>query len=150
MSDQPTDPPAMGHLRPTATIRDLDGRPWDRNAYAAHLSEQADPAAPAEGDRVRLTYGDGSTVEGIWCYVGGDVDGWAVQPDNGPVHTHVTGQVQRTVLQRADRPRLALLNEQEAQAIAALLDELAGVYPGEDLGRLARAMAVKLYDRLGL
>jgi hypothetical protein len=145
----PTDPSAPRQLRPTATIRDLDDRPWDRNAYAA-LAEQADPTGPAEGDRVRLAYGDGSRVEGTWCYVGGDVDGWAVQRDDGSLHTHVTGQVERTVLQRADRPRLPLLNEQEAQTVAALLDELAGVYPGEDLSRLARAMAVKLYDRLGL
>lgn len=147
MSDEPSGP---RHLRPTAVIRDLDGRPWDRNAYAAHLDEQADPVGPAEGDRVQLTYDDGSTVQGTWCYVGGDVDGWAVQRDDGTVHTHVTGHVRRDVLQGAGRPWLPLLTEPEAQTVAALLDELSGVYPGEDLSRLARAMALKLYDRLGL
>jgi hypothetical protein len=34
--------------------------------------------------------------------------------------------------------------------IAGLLDVLAAVYLGEDLGRLARVMAVWLYDRIGI
>lgn len=41
------------------------------------------------------------------------------------------------------------LNQDEGVVIAELLDVLAAVYPGEDLGRLARAMAVSLYDRSG-
>jgi hypothetical protein len=53
---------------------------------------------------------------------------------------------------RADRglddDRLALLSEEEAQAIAGLLDELAGVDRGEPLGQLARGLAVRTYDRL--
>lgn len=92
--------------RPTATVQDLDGRPLDRDTYAAVLAEQADPTGPAERDRVRLTY-----------------------PDDGRVHSHVTGQVRRQVLRRAERPRLALLTASEAHVIAALLGELAGVYP---------------------
>jgi DNA-binding PadR family transcriptional regulator len=50
----------------------------------------------------------------------------------------------------ADRlgPRLELLREGEATTVAALLDELAGIYPDENLGRLARELAVRLYDRL--
>src|SRR6266511_4453923 len=47
-------------------------------------------------------------------------------------------------------PRLELLREGEATAVAALFDELAGVYPGEDLGELARELAVRIYDRLGI
>ncbi len=47
-------------------------------------------------------------------------------------------------------PRLQLLREGEATAVAALLDELAGVYTGEDLGELARELAVRIYDRLGI
>jgi len=46
--------------------------------------------------------------------------------------------------------RRPLLSEPEALAVAALLDELAGVYPDEDLGQLAREMAVRLYDRCGI
>ena len=42
------------------------------------------------------------------------------------------------------------LNQDEGVVIAELLDVLAAVYPGEDLGRLARAMAVSLYDRSGI
>lgn len=45
---------------------------------------------------------------------------------------------------------MALLDEQEAQVVASLLDELAGVYQGEDMGRLARLMAVRPFDRLGI
>lgn len=138
-------------MQPTATATGLDGRPLDREQYAALLSEQADPTGPAEGDRVRLTYRDGSTVEGKWAFVGGDVEGMALLTDDGHVHKHVTGQIRRDIVRRAARPPLlALLNEPEAHVVAALLDELAGVYPDEQLGRLARTMAVRLYDRLGI
>jgi hypothetical protein len=44
--------------------------------------------------------------------------------------------------------RLPLLSEGEAGAVAALLDELAGVYAGEGIGRFARELAVRIYDRL--
>lgn len=42
------------------------------------------------------------------------------------------------------------LNRNEGQVIAGLLDELAGEYRGEPLGTLARSMAVRLYDRMGI
>jgi antitoxin (DNA-binding transcriptional repressor) of toxin-antitoxin stability system len=38
----------------------------------------------------------------------------------------------------------------ETEAVSSLLDELAAVYPGEPLGRLARTLAVKINDRVGL
>ena len=145
-----TDVEGLARERPTATARGTDGLPLDRDDYARALSEQADPTGPAEGDRVRLTYGDGSTVEGRWAFVGGDVEGPALLTDAGSVHAHVTGQVRRDVLERATRPRLPLLTHDEAVAAAALLDELAGVYPGEQLGSFARDLAVRLYDRLGI
>lgn len=145
-----TQHPVSSPSRPTATVTGLDGQPLDRDEYAAVLTEQADPTGPAEGDRVRLTYGDGSTVTGEWAYVGGDVEGMALLTDDGPVHHHVTGQVRRDVIRRAERPLLDVLNQQEALTVAALLDELAGVYPGEAMGQLARTMAVRLYDRLGI
>jgi hypothetical protein len=43
--------------------------------------------------------------------------------------------------------RLPLLTAAEAEVVAQLLDELAGVYLGEDLGTLAHAMAMRLFDR---
>lgn len=51
-----------------------------------------------------------------------------------------------------DRPghRDVKLTEGEIETIAALLDELAGVYPDEALGVLARRLAVRLYDRAGI
>jgi glutamate/tyrosine decarboxylase-like PLP-dependent enzyme len=75
----------------------------------------------------------------------------ALLADDGRVHSHVTGQVRRDIVRRAERPPLLeVLNEPEACVVAALLDELAGVYPDEQLGRLGRTMAVRLYDRLGI
>lgn len=62
----------------------------------------------------------------------------------------MSGQVRREVLERVEHPRLPLLTEPEALAVAALLDELAGVYDSEQLGHLARDLAVRLYDRLGI
>lgn len=84
----------MSTERPTATIRDLDGHPLDRDEYAEALTLQSHAATPDQ--------------------------------------------------------RLPLLGEGEATAVAALLDELAGHYPEEDLGRLARNLALRLYDRLGI
>lgn len=49
-----------------------------------------DEVGPQEGDRVRLTYGDGSTVEGTWRTV--------LEKDDGTLHTHTRGQVRRDVL----------------------------------------------------
>ncbi|WP_329431142.1 hypothetical protein OG339_47245 (plasmid) [Streptosporangium sp. NBC_01495] len=46
--------------------------------------------------------------------------------------------------------RLPLLDGGEAFVVAALLDELAGTYPGEPLGQLAREMAGRLNDRRGI
>ncbi|MGW5689106.1 hypothetical protein [Nonomuraea sp. NPDC003754] len=46
--------------------------------------------------------------------------------------------------------RLPLLEAGEAEAVAALLDELAARHPGEGLGQLARELAVRLYDWMGL
>jgi hypothetical protein len=73
--------------RPTATVRGLDGRPLDRDTYARALAEQADPHTPREGDRVRITYGDGSTAEGRWEYLGDDVEDYGLVLDDGTLHT---------------------------------------------------------------
>lgn len=59
---------------------------------------------------------------------------------------HLAGEAPATAWER----RVPILSVQEAQAVAALLDELAGVYREEDLGHFARELAVRIYDRLGL
>lgn len=46
--------------------------------------------------------------------------------------------------------RIGLLTHPEGVVIAQLLDELAAAYPGDDVGRLAREMAVRLWDRMGI
>lgn len=38
----------------------------------------------------------------------------------------------------------------EAEAVASLLDEYAALFPGEDIGKLARILAVRIYDRAGV
>lgn len=42
------------------------------------------------------------------------------------------------------------LNAEQAEVIAMLLDELAALCPGQDLGRLAREQALALYEKAGL
>jgi 8-oxo-dGTP pyrophosphatase MutT (NUDIX family) len=135
---------------PTVIACGADGKPLERDEYAAMLAEQADPSAPGEGDRVRLTYDDGSTVTGRWEFVGGGVDAFGLLADDGRVHTDVTSGVRREVLERVELPRLALLNRDEALVVARLLEELGGVYDGEQLGLLAQLMANRVYDRLGI
>ncbi|WP_433358710.1 hypothetical protein [Streptosporangium sp. CA-115845] len=46
--------------------------------------------------------------------------------------------------------RLPVLDGAEAFVVTALLDELAGVYPKEPLGQLAREIAVRINDRRGI
>jgi hypothetical protein len=42
------------------------------------------------------------------------------------------------------------LDRREGFVVASLLDVLAAAYPGEELGRLARTMAVRINDRMGI
>ena len=72
------------------------------------------------------------------------VDGRPLSRDDYAAHLQARAELGR------GEQRRPLLGDEEAQAVAALLDELAGVYRGEDLGRLARELAVILYDRLGI
>lgn len=53
---------------------------------------------PGDGDRVRLTYRDGSTAEGLWS------DGTLIRGD-GIVHPRTTGQVRREVIDQAEQWR---------------------------------------------
>ncbi len=134
--------------RLTAVARGADGKPLERDEYAARLAEQAHPSAPGEGDRVRLTYDDGATAIGRWEFIGGGVAAFGLLAEDGRVHTDVTSRVRREVLQRAEHSRLPLLNRDEALVVAHLLEELGGVYVDEQLGLLARSMANRVYDRV--
>lgn len=146
-----TDVQELAQERPTAAARGTDGLPLDRDAYAATLTEQADPTAPEDGDHVRLTYSDGSTVEGVWQYVpAGNGETPVLVAASGHVHAYVGGQSRRDVLKRNRSPRLVLMGEPESLVVAALLHELAGVYPYERLGRLSQEMAVLIHDRIGV
>jgi hypothetical protein len=57
---------------------------------------------PKPGDRVRLTYGDGGTVEGVW-EVSEDGRDEFVRRDDGTVHNHVSGHVRRSIIARSDK-----------------------------------------------
>jgi hypothetical protein len=122
----------------------------DRDLRARVLADRIGPHAPVDGDRVRLLYGDGSTVEGRWEHLGGEDLTAALRLDDGSLHPHVAGHVEHILVHRTARPLLALLTDAEARVVAVLLDELAAVYPAEPLGGLARAMADGLADRLWL
>lgn len=71
-------------------------------------------------------------------------------PDGGPISRDDYEQMLRKRLEGGDGERLPLLDREEGQVVAALLDELAALFPHEDLGRLAREQAVRIYDRLGI
>lgn len=148
MSQDETSPPTPPRL--TVTARDaLDGAPFDRDVYAAALAVQADPEHALEGDRVRITGRDGTVVQGRWVYE--DTSGqWVVEPDEGPPYPTHGANADVQILARAERRLLPLLTAGEAMSTAQLLDELAGVYAEEPLGRLARDLAARLYERLGI
>ncbi len=73
---------------------------------------------------MRLSYDDGGTVTGRWEFIGGGVDAVGVLADGGRVHTDVTSGVPREVIQRAERPKLALLSRDEALVVARLLEDM--------------------------
>lgn len=56
----------------------------------------------------------------------------------------------RATSSHANRQDNIHLKAADAYVAAELLDELAAVYKDEHLGRLARELAVTLYDRLGI
>jgi hypothetical protein len=120
-----------------------------RDQLGLVLASRIGPDTPVDGDRVRvrLRHGEGSTLEGRWEHLGGE-GGAALRLDDGSLHPHVAEHVEHVIVHRAPRPLLALLTDAEARVVAALLDELAAIYPGEPLGGLARAMADGLADRL--
>lgn len=56
---------------------------------------------PLPGDRVRLTYGDGSAAEGTWEETPEGVE--QLRKDDGTVHSHVSGHVRRSIIKRSDK-----------------------------------------------
>ncbi|MEU0515609.1 hypothetical protein [Amycolatopsis sp. NPDC006125] len=107
-----------------------DFEPQARKIVAAvkrHLAGQGaaddNTTAPQPGDRVRLTYGDGSGREGTWELIDGKP---ALRLDDGTLHEHVTGQVRRDIVWRAqgqddDTTRL----REHIERLEAVRDELA-------------------------
>lgn len=85
--------------------REAQDREWTRDddEEQAHLDEHT-RTGPQPGDRVRLTYGDRSTVEGTWTVDAG-TGAAAVQRDDGTVHRHFIGQVVREVVELAEDER---------------------------------------------
>jgi len=79
-----------------ANFREL-GDAWGISRQGARKRWSSLRAGPDAGDRVRLTYGDGSGCEGTWEDT---PDGPALRLDDGTLHAHVTGQVCREVIER--------------------------------------------------
>jgi hypothetical protein len=79
-----------------ANFREL-GDAWGISRQGARKRWSSLRAGPDAGDRVRLTYGDGSGCEGTWEDT---PDGPALRLDDGTLHAHVTGQVCHEVIER--------------------------------------------------
>jgi hypothetical protein len=91
---------AMSAAAEGANFREL-GDAWGISRQGARKKWERvikDSAAPDVGDRVRLTYGDGSSCEGTWEATPA---GPALRLDDGSLHEHVTGQVRRDVIERS-------------------------------------------------
>jgi hypothetical protein len=134
--------------RLTARIRHGDDL-VDRDLCAGLLAAQISPCTPVEGDQVRLTYGDGRTLQGCWGLVGDRDPVCVIRTDDGVLHFDIAAPAAVEIVHRVARPRLPLLTEAEARVVACLLGEVAGVYTGEPLGALATEMVTRLLDRLG-
>jgi hypothetical protein len=81
----------------SANFREL-GDAWGISRQGARKRWSSLRAGPDAGDRVRLTYGDGSGCEGTWEDTPA---GPVLRLDDGTLHAHVTGQVCREVIERA-------------------------------------------------
>jgi hypothetical protein len=69
---------------------------------------------------------------------------------DGPISRDRYAEHLAKELARPTRQDTISVKAADAFVVAELLDELAAVYRDEALGRLAREVAVKLYDRLGI
>lgn len=91
-----------------ASADDPDPAGWRAFAYFLQR-ELYDPAGPCVGDRVRLTYADGSGCTGEWHYEPASADyphgrPYVLRDDDGSHHTHTAGHVRREVTRLAPRP----------------------------------------------
>lgn len=88
----------------SVAARHIDTDLGDAGLNDTYLGDTNVDSPPRQGDRVRLTYGDGSGCEGLWTLT---PDGPVLLLDDGTVHRHTSGQVRRDVLARAEQPPLA-------------------------------------------
>lgn len=88
---QPPDSQTVTTTRTTTAEYDDEGRFLREVTVTVEETGPVDDG-PREGDRVRLTYGDGSTVEGTWRAV--------LELDGQTLHTHTRGHVRRDVVAR--------------------------------------------------
>lgn len=101
--------------RTTTAEYDDEGRFLRETTVTVEETGPADDG-PREGDRVRLTYGDGSTVEGTWRAV--------LERDDGTLHTHTRGHVRRDVIARYG---LAEMTTTSRERVGRFLSEQAGL-----------------------
>ncbi|MFF5207514.1 hypothetical protein [Streptosporangium sp. NPDC000396] len=106
---------------------------------------------------------EGATVEAVWYLRAGRRAGLydaeasppvtaMVRDTNGqPIPRDEYETFLRTWIEKnGTGDRLALLDSAETFVVAALLDELCGIYPKERLGQLAREVVTELNDRRGV
>ena len=69
--------------------------------------------------------------------------------DRGEFTAQLLARLARESLDAGGAPtRSAFLSAAEAETIAELLDELAGVFPDEELGQLAGTLSARMWERL--
>lgn len=76
-----------------AAHRPTTGQPAPRPDPDAAQASQPPAAQPVAGDRVRATYPNGRTVDGIFSPTGNGLAGFRLHTDDGHLHIHAAGPV---------------------------------------------------------
>lgn len=142
----PPDPTSLGELIPGLDARNtslvLESIAHLAGWHEQHQARRVTGELPATTTALRLT----ATAE--------DETGQPLERDTYAnllrrEMTQSAGHDRQTGASRKNQ-RWQLLSAAEGAVVAELLDELAGVWTNELLGLLAREMAVRLYDRIGV
>ncbi|WP_104435605.1 hypothetical protein [Kineococcus xinjiangensis] len=109
------------------------------------LRQIGDHRTPCAGDRVRFTYPDGQTLQGVWTFTGGNAEHghFAVRGDDGQLHTPPPGHLHCDVA----KDHVALLTVGEVMTITTLLSEFAAMCPGHPLRELADEHLARIEQR---
>jgi hypothetical protein len=140
---QPTDSGFMAKV--------VSGNPdMSRDDYAAILALDYNHSRPQNGERVSVhdRISGVFIAEGVWEDRRDQADGSfmaVIHTDDARIVSVPAGP-RLEVVHSLPRPKVGVLTFEELRVAAELLQELAAVYSGEDLGELADAVASKILD----